>query len=456
MPAMGEPGVRFMSGVGVRQGDLGDDRSPPSVETAFVLIACLVYWTDILRLLFPGDASETSAAFRLSFFAFYGISAALIARRLDLARAAVNSALPLMMLLVLPLLSTIWSIHPQETFNRSIAVIGSSAFGLYVATQIGKKRALRLLALTATLAAVFSLFLILAIPSFGITQTEEYFGTWKGAYSHKNGFGQMTALGAITCVLAVLNFNGRDRAIYLAGFVLNLVLLAGSKSLTAQILVVVCLSAIFTIGRFVGVIVRNAGLVALLTAPLLLWFFMTFNADDMLQLIVLFGKDASLTSRLPMWQALMPFVDERFWLGYGYSAFWTDGTYTVAIIAQQLHFQPFYSHNGIIELWLGLGAVGVALFAVAFIRFVYLAFALLVRDATDPIYLLSFAFSIIMILQNTAESTILQRNSLSWTLFVMLSVYLSHDGRRYQASRNRANMQRQPTDDPSRPQLLVV
>lgn len=432
------------------------DRVLPAAELTFVVAASLLYWTDILRLLFPGEGGEVSATFRLSFFVLYGIAVALIARRRDLAWAAVTATPWLMCLLALPLLSTLWSINPQETFNRSIAVMGSSAFGIYVATQIGQHRTLGLLALAATIAAIVSLFLILAVPSIGITQVEEYRGTWKGVYGHKNGFGQMTALGAITCVLAVLNFTGRDRAIYLTGFALNMALLAGSKSLTAQILVVVCLVAIFAIGRFVGAIVRNALPIALLVAPVLLWIALTFSVDDVLQLIVLFGKDANLSSRLPMWQALMPFISERFWLGFGYSAFWNDGTYTVAIISEQLHFRPYYAHNGIIELWLGLGAVGVALFTAVLARFVYLSIHLLVKDGRNPIYLLSFAFAIIMILQNTAESTILLRNSMSWTLFVILSVCVSVDARGRKATASSGGTVSPVDGQSGKPVLLVV
>jgi exopolysaccharide production protein ExoQ len=450
------PPAAHMTTVHERRLGIERHRVVPAVETAFVVSALLLYWTDILRLLFPGDTGEISATFRLSYFVLYGIAVALIARRWDLAWAAIKVTPLLMLFLAMPLLSTLWSINPQETFNRSIAVMGSSAFGIYVATQIGQHRTLGLLALTATIAASLSLVLIVAAPSVGITQVEEYFGTWKGAYGHKNGFGQMTALGAITCVLAALNFAGRDRMVFAAGFGLNLFLLAGSKSLTAQILVVVCLVAIFAIGRFVGVIVRNAGLIALLVLPLLIWFALAFSVDDALQLIALFGKDANLSSRLPMWQSLMPFIDERFWLGFGYSAFWNDGTYTVAIITERLRFRPYYAHNGLIELWLGLGAVGVALFAAVFGRFVYLAIHLLVKDGRNPIYLLSFAFAIIMVLQNTAESTILLRNSMSWTLFVMLSVYLSVDARRRLAAPGTASTLNKPGALPGKPPLLVV
>jgi hypothetical protein len=46
----------------------------------------------------------------------------------------------------------------------------------------------------------------------------------------------------------------------------------------------------------------------------------------------------------------------------------------------------------------------------------------LYRDGSDPLLLLSFVYVLMFLLQNAAEATILQRNSMSWTLWVMLYV----------------------------------
>jgi hypothetical protein len=42
-----------------------------------------------------------------------------------------------------------------------------------------------------------------------------------------------------------------------------------------------------------------------------------------------------------------------------------------------------------------------------------------------PLFQLCFVYVPIFLLQNTAEVTILQRNSMSWSLFVMLYVYVA-------------------------------
>jgi exopolysaccharide production protein ExoQ len=394
-------------------------------EIVFVLAATLIYWTDILRILFPGETGTASAAFRLSHFAIYGVVAALLARKFGRFVEAYQAAPLLMVLLLLPLLSTTWSIDPQESMQRGIAVLGSSIFGIYLATQSSQTRTLGLLAITATTAALLSLFLIVAIPSVGIMQTEEYVGTWKGAYGHKNGFGQMTAIGAVVCALALRQASGWSRSICIAGFSLNLILLAGSRSLTAQMLFVVCFAALLFAARLVRFMADHTGWVSgggLVVAAVLS---LALNVDDGLQLLLWFGKDANLSSRLPMWQNLMPFIGERFWLGYGFDAFWTDDNYAVAIVTQRLHFRPYYGHNGIIELMLGLGAVGTGLFLCVFAVYLRQSFVLLHRAPDNPIYLLSLIFSLVTIIQNVSENTLLQRNAMTWTMFVMLATYLA-------------------------------
>jgi exopolysaccharide production protein ExoQ len=409
----------------LRRGEL----VPPEAVFGFAVVAALIYWTDILTLLFPGGDGSSNATFRTIYFVIYGVTGYFLVTRLA-ATLSVVSSLPLhIALLGLCFLSAVWSLNPQESLQRSVAVLGSSSFGIFFATHINQRRALGLLTLTAALAGFLSLFLIVAIPSIGITQTEEYFGTWKGAHGHKNGFGQMTALGAVTCLLAVINLSGRIRTIGIGGFVLNLGLLAGSRSLTSQILFAVCAVALFVVGPLIQTIVRNIWVSAAGAAFAALWLGLTLSTSDLSEIMGWFGKDANMSSRLPLWESLLPFIAERFWLGYGYAAFWSEGMYTVLVVAEKIHFRPYYAHNGIIELWIGLGAAGVIIFAGAFLRYMQLVLMLLFRNATNPIYLLGFAFLIIMVLQNISESTILQRNAMNWTLFVMLSAYLTMDAR---------------------------
>jgi exopolysaccharide production protein ExoQ len=162
-----------------------------------------------------------------------------------------------------------------------------------------------------------------------------------------------------------------------------------------------------------------------LFAPMILYLAFTVSLEDALMLLTSFGKDATLSSRLPLWQILFGFMGERFWFGYGYEAFFTNTNFVVQIIEQRLHFRPWYSHNGYIEIWLGLGFVGFACMTALFARFAWLAGRLIYSDDKAPLFQLCFVYVPIFLMQNTAEVTILQRNSMSWSLFVMLYVYVA-------------------------------
>ena len=162
---------------------------PSLLEQVFVVATALIFWTDILALAFPGEHDAPSFAFRTTVLAIYGIVLVLLARRPDVFRRALAVSPILMALLFMPLVSTVWSIEPDVTLHRSFALLGSSMFGVYLATHLPLARTLFLLAVAGTLAALISLILIAAVPSIGIMPQGEYLGVWRGAYHHKNAFG---------------------------------------------------------------------------------------------------------------------------------------------------------------------------------------------------------------------------------------------------------------------------
>jgi exopolysaccharide production protein ExoQ len=394
------------------------------VETCLFLTAAFLYWTDILRLLFPGT-DGISATYRLTHFAVYGLFVVALTRDLPGLRRALSATALMVAFLLLPMVSALWSINPSETVQRAITLMGSSLFGYYVAAQVAGRTTLRLLGVTATIAAALSLVLIFAVPSMGRMSEGEYVNVWSGAWVHKNGMGQMCGLGALICLIVLMQEGIRRNWIIAAGLILNTILLAGSRSLTAQLVIVVSVVLLLTVGRFVRFIFANAVLLAVLFTPALLYLVFTVSLDDALRLLTSFGKDATLSSRLPLWQILLNFIGERFWLGYGYEAFFTDANFIVQLIEQRLHFRPWYSHNGYIEIWLALGAVGFACLTTLFVRFAWLAGRMIYRDDKAPLFQLCFVYVPIFLMQNTAEVTILQRNSMSWSLFVMLYVYVA-------------------------------
>jgi O-antigen ligase len=86
-------------------------------------------------------------------------------------------------------------------------------------------------------------------------------------------------------------------------------------------------------------------------------------------LLALFGKDVTLTGRTVLWHYLSLSILKRPLTGFGYMAFWQGLQGESGNIRILMNWPGIsYAENGIIELWLGLGLIGVLLFAAAFAR----------------------------------------------------------------------------------------
>lgn len=425
----------------------GSDTAALSLaESCLIIAATFLYWNDILRQIFPGIES-TSIEFRLVHFFFYGAFALAVVRMGSRVLDDLRHVPLLLVTLALPIVSALWSIAPVETSQRSIAVMGSSLFGIYLACRLPPLDAFRLIGIAATLSAAVGIILIAFVPSIGLMSEGEYVNVWAGAHLHKNGLGQMTALGAMICLVVLLADGPRRNPVLVAGFILNLALLLGSRSLTSQLVFAVGILLLFTVGRFLRLLVANAVLTIPVGALLLALAVFGLAQFHLVDLLNAAGKDATMSSRVPLWQLLFSFMESHWWLGHGYEGFWSDNSYAVRVIEGKLHFKPYYAHNGYLEIWLAFGALGLALVAALITSLIARTLRGLYRDGNDPLLLLSFVYLLMFLLQNAAEATILQRNVMSWTLFVMLYIAVTNTLRRALAS---------PVAPPRRARLLVT
>ncbi len=127
------------------------------------------------------------------------------------------------------------------------------------------------------------------------------------------------------------------------------------------------------------------------------------------------GKDVTLTGRTLLWPAVVEMIQERPWLGYGYSAFWLGWEGESATLWFITNQEYDHAHNGVLDLWLDLGFLGVFVFAAAYVlafgRAVLWARATKTMGGLWPLALLTF-----MMLYNLTESALLLRNNLIWIL----------------------------------------
>jgi O-antigen ligase len=248
-------------------------------------------------------------------------------------------------------------------------------------------------------------------------------GAWRGIYFNKNSLGKMMIPSAMTFLLLAVSTR-RNRWLLWCGFSLSVSLLLLSTSKSSLINLVQLIAAFFVFRTFRWRYeLMIPALIAIATVGGGLSVLFTTNADTVLGSL---GKDATLTGRTDLWPYVLEMIEKRPWLGYGYSGFWLGLDGESAYIWRATGWKPPNAHNGVLDLWLDLGLLGVSVFLLGFWTSVFraLAWARLSRtsDGLWPVIYITF-----IVLANLTESTLLERNSLHWILYVavVLSILIT-------------------------------
>lgn len=392
-------------------------------ENAFVVCSLIIFTGAWILILFANgqmDPEQGFAQVQAFFFCIYSITFCLIALRWKKFIFALTRGDLCFILAALALSSVLWSNEPAITFRRSFAMFGTTLFGVYFATRYSLKEQLQLLAQALGIAAMSSLLYTLAFPGSGTMAG--FMGAWRGVFVQKNVLGIVMVLS--TLVFLILASSSRKHRVLLwSGVSLSvaLVLLSASKNALVLSLILLALFPLYRALRwnFSRMLLLYIAIV-IVFGSLGIWIFSNWEA-----VLGALGKDATLTGRTAIWSAVMDKIQERPWLGYGYSGFWQgihgENSSHVWYVA---HWDAPYSHNGFLDLLLDLGLLGLIIylvgFAIACIQAVTLVCQTKSANSFWPLIFLTFAF-----LSNFSDSTILKQNSIFWVLYVATTVSLS-------------------------------
>jgi len=147
--------------------------------------------------------------------------------------------------------------------------------------------------------------------------------------------------------------------------------------------------------------------------------------------LVLLGRDPTLTGRTEIWRDVLPVVLERPLLGHSIVSFWQHD-----IVAKTFHWFSS-AHNGFLQQAIELGLVGVALLLLQIFSMLSRSMRWFGRQAEQeaiwPICMVSLFF-----LYNFSEVVLMKENSIVWVLVVAASL-----GVRRAAVRRRRRPKRQ-------------
>jgi exopolysaccharide production protein ExoQ len=353
------------------------------------------------------------------FLTLYAIGGLMAVQRGRLTWAGIRGNPAIWYLALLPLVSVVWSVLPSETITSSLTLIGPMLFAVVLASAISKEDALRLFAMASAVIVAANWAAIVAVPAIGIQPDGPWAGTPRGFHAQKNGLGS-TAMLAMTILATYAVADPRGRRMWVGcAFAAGVGLLVVARSTTTIVLAIFGFAILFA--------PRFALKLGTLLFPVLIGalgglfvFAPEITGKLLAALTPLVGKDATMSNRLPIWQVLMPYIEASPWFGYGYGVFWHESISPALIFERRLGFDPGSAHNGVIEVWLALGAVGVFALTLALIQFFIVAGRALALLGATPIVRLALATGILQVVHNVTESSFLSRNDLEWMVFIWL------------------------------------
>ncbi|OPZ74288.1 MAG: O-Antigen ligase [Firmicutes bacterium ADurb.Bin456] len=333
-------------------------------------------------------------------------------------------------LLVLALISATWSASPCLTLRRTAALLGSSAFAIYLASCYTRQEIIRLIFWTLGLSAILSLAFVFLVPVYGIHHDFYHNGAWRGIYDHKNILGRFMSLAAVTWILYIPGKAGASTRGYIAKMVM-LIIFAGllffSRSKTSILVCIVLLPLLMLLPVRPG---RRRQILMVATVVLLIGgaaFLLLHNPALSLEHKMfkvpadIPGFDFTLTGRTVLWQAVWDQIGQRPWLGYGFGAFWQGYGEPSGDLWRMLRWEPPNAHNGYLDLWLQLGLAGLSVFITSLVINLFKILVLLNRK-TEPLECFSLIFLLFLTLGNFAESLIPGQNSFFWIIYVCVAI----------------------------------
>jgi len=398
---------------------------PVMLETAAIVFLLLLFSEALLGPLLTDETKpDDSAVLRLMWLPIYGVILCFgVTRVLPLTYLAIRMPI-LLLLMIIIIASTSWSIDQEQTFRRAIAICMTTAFGLYLAVRYDWQELLALFGLAWLVLCIGTFIVSLSAPWLGV-ESEEHVGAWKGLWFQKNTLGgHMARASFLFGFLAITQPSYRK--LWGFGLAMSIILVLLSTSKTSLL------------GMLLGFLVLVLGWFMRrgpISGLAMFWSVVTFGSAFVFILVTdpglllgLIGRDATLTGRTDIWVTLLEVINQRSDTGYGYGAFWGENSDPANFVRDITQWDVPTAHNGWLEIWLGIGMWGLGLYVISFALMTIRAIATAV-SSWNGFYALGFILQFFLF--SLSESNILQQNAIIWVAYVAVTASLVQQNLRH-------------------------
>jgi exopolysaccharide production protein ExoQ len=332
----------------------------------------------------------------------------------------------------LALASCLWSQFPSRSLEFSLCLAFNLSFVFYLYRKFSPERLLGLFLMLGWICLAACITLSLYLPQYGTDSTLGSTGAWRGLYAHKNACSITTVilLSGAFYAQAKTMLARASRVIYVC---LSVFVVIMTQSRTGWVLLaslLVYVSVMRLVQRFNST-ERVAALILGATVALSLIIATIGYSSEILYFL---GKDPTLTGRTEIWKSVSTSALKHPILGYGYMAFWKNLQGESATEALANHWAVTSAHNGMLELWLTLGAVGLGLVLYTFVRAFRDAFVCL-RAGNSSYTQWYSCIAFLAVVTSLDEAELMIPNNLRWMLYVLACVGLSERAKAIRRSR---------------------
>jgi O-antigen ligase len=329
-------------------------RGLPILETTLALLCLLLFSQALLGPLFESQADPAgNPVLRLIWPPVYALILLLIGLQPAKFWVTMVRSWPILVLCILPMVSTLWSIDPGLSLRRGLAVLMTGVFGLWLASRYSWSDLVQLLSLVFGILAFGSLVAAIVFPGFGVDQ-DVHAGAWKGLWWEKNTLGAVFAFSSLSAACAAwLSKNPFEKLGFAALCLLSIGLVLMSTSRTALLACMICLlgvAAIWIARRGFGFasLVFLVGMIVVST----IGFVLIIGPGIVLEML---GRDPTLTGRTDIWEGSIAVIADKPLTGYGFGAFWAVENGPVFWLRQVTQWSVPTAHNAWLETALALG-----------------------------------------------------------------------------------------------------
>ncbi len=333
--------------------------------------------------------------------------------------AGLRRHLLLLAFLGFAVLSCLWSAEPGTTVFRVAGFVGTSAVGWYLGERFEVREQAFIVWATAAVGALASLVALAVWPDLA-QATNGVANRWSGVYVNRNLLGIVMAFGFLSLPFVLRRQRPWIWPVTLGMALIELHLFRHSGSRTGVVAVVASAGVIAFVGlvRVLcsrGVTARG-GAVLTGAAAAVSAYVLHHNWQSIVGRL---GRDITLTRRTEMWAIDRHFLAQRPWAGWGFEAIWTHPP-AVEEALTAFRSDPLQAHNGYLEILLGVGVIGFALFVAYLAVTAWRAFACAWNqrglDSLWPLALVAF-----VLVTNFSESFFIANEAL-WALLVAAGV----------------------------------